>query len=158
MRPDNAAELLEIMRERLSGKISNHTYAVPLFGVDMDGIDVVTLGAMKIVRSPVSHLTQSVSTGLACVLVYGGYNFVPEAEYVSFKKRVATLYDLRSRAVHGAAYHHVSERNVADLSQWVAWMLINMVSFVERGYTKIGQIKAIADRLDEKLVAASGQN
>jgi len=56
MRPDNATELLDLVRERLSAEISNHTYAVPLFGVDMDGIDVVTLGSMKIVRSPVSYL------------------------------------------------------------------------------------------------------
>ena len=45
-----------------------------------------------------------------------------------------------------------TERNVNDLSQWAAWMLINMISFVERGYTKTRQIKAIADRLDEKLM------
>jgi len=99
-------------------------------------------------------ITRSVSVGLASVLVYGGYNFVPETEYLSFKKRVAKLYDVRSRAVHGAAYHHVSERNVDDLSQWAAWLLISMISFVERGYTKTGQIKAMADRLDQKLKGA----
>jgi hypothetical protein len=96
-------------------------------------------------------ITRSVSTGLAAVLVYGGFNFVPETEYLSFKKRVAKLYDLRSRAVHGAAYNHVSEANVADVSQWAAWMLINMLSLVERGYTEIGQIKTITDQLDEEI-------
>jgi hypothetical protein len=99
-------------------------------------------------------ITRSVSVGLASVLVYGGYGFVPEKEYPALKKRVAKLYDIRSRAVHGAAYHHVLERNVNDLSQWAAWMLLNMVSFVERGYTKTGQIKAMADRLDEQFMCA----
>jgi|WetSurMetagenome_2_1015567.scaffolds.fasta_scaffold00054_57 hypothetical protein len=96
-------------------------------------------------------ITRSVSVGLANVLVYGGYNYVPEAEYFSLKKRVAKLYDARSRAVHGAVYRHITDRNVDELSQWAAWMLINMISLVERGYTKTSQIKAIADRLDEKL-------
>jgi hypothetical protein len=332
IRPENAAEFFELMRERLNTEISNYTYAVPLFGVEMDGIDVFKLGQMKIVRSPDSHIkaagvkydhadlpstleatkwylwlfgsargthlvaqerfreqaelatgmlaisaaaiykrgvstfrigvvmspreghnratwiswnnkslslatyynfgdsqpfkingdlagqlsagslftrafeifesnsrkqlaimngvywysdahrdpvpvmrlikywscvevffsadnkdiTQSVSTGLAVVLTFGGYNFVPKTEYVSFKKRVAALYNLRSRAVHGAV-HHISERKVDDLSRWVAWLLLNMVSFVDRGYTTIKQIKAITDRLDKKLMSESKQ-
>ena len=56
MRPENAAELLDLVRERLSAEIGNHTYAVPLSGVDMDGIDAVTLGSMKIVRSPIPYI------------------------------------------------------------------------------------------------------
>lgn len=326
MRPDNAAELLALIQERLRSEISNYTYAVPLFGIEMDGIDTVALGSMKIVQSPVpfledagvvhdhadlpsimdatklylwligsaegtqriaqekfrkqaelavgmlavsaasiyecgasafrigivmspedghgrsiwlswndrttkltthykfissqefkinsdlleqfgssttfarafrifeSHnrtqleeaimrgfywfsdahrdpvpvmsfikywscvetffsadnkdITRSVSNGLAAVLVYGGFEFVPEPEYHSFKKRVTKLYNLRSRAVHGALYDHVSERNVSDLSQWAAWMLINMLYFVEYGYSEVGQIKTLSDRLE----------
>lgn len=329
VRPDNAAELLDIVRERLGGEIANHTYAVPVFGIDMEGIDSIELGSMKIVRSPIPYIesvgikhghmdlprmieatknylwliglaegtrrvsqekfreqaelavgmlalsaasmykngasqirigivmspeeghsaatwlswsdksidltthrnygrsqpfkissdilaqfaassifasafkvfeshsrtqleeaiargvywysdahrdttvimrlikywscietffsaeskdiTRSVSVGLASVLVYGGYGFVPEKEYPALKKRAAKLYNIRSRAVHGAAYRHVSEHDVSDLSQWAAWMLLNMVSFAERGYTKPGQIKVTADRIDEQL-------
>ncbi|OGU17290.1 MAG: hypothetical protein A2076_00880 [Geobacteraceae bacterium GWC2_53_11] len=100
-------------------------------------------------------ITRSVSIGLTTVLVFGGYKFVAEAEYISFKKRVAKLYDLRSHAVHRASYKHVTERDVAELSQWVAWMLINMISFVERGYTQIKKIMAISEQLDKKCVAES---
>lgn len=98
------------------------------------------------------EITKSVSTGLAAVLVFGAYNFVPSAEYIAFKRRIAKLYELRSRAIHGGKYRHVSDRDVNDLSQWVAWMLINMISFVERGYSKIAQIKDSAARLDKKAV------
>lgn len=335
IRPENAAELLEFMRERLNTEIDNYTYAVPLFGVEMAGMDIFMLGQMKIVKSPDSHIkatgikydhadlpgtleatkwylwlfwsargtylitqerlreqaeratgmlaisaatiykrgastfrigvvmspreghnratwlswndknlslvthynfgdsqpfkidsdlagqlgagslfarafeifesnsrtqleeaitrgvywysdahrdpvpvmrlikywscvevffsaddkdiTQSVSRGLAAVLTFGGYKFVAKTEYVSFKKRVAKLYNLRSRAIHGAAYRHVSQRNIDDLSRWAAWMLLNMVSFVDRGYTKVHQIKATIDRLDAKLVSESKQ-
>ena len=97
------------------------------------------------------NITQSLSIGITSVLVFGGFGFVPKKEYGSFKKRISQLYDLRSRAIHGAAYHHISEHDVGSLSQWAAWMLINMVSFVERGYTKVDQIKATADRLGEEL-------
>jgi hypothetical protein len=98
-------------------------------------------------------ITKAVSTGLASVLVFDGYSFVPVAEYSSLKKKIAKLYNLRSRAVHGAAYEHVSERDASDLSQWVAWMLINMVTFVEHGYTKLAEIKEITDQLDSKFDA-----
>lgn len=93
-------------------------------------------------------ITKSVSTGLACVLVFGGYNFVPRTDYAATKKRIAKLYGLRSRALHGAAHRHVLWQDAAVLSQWVAWMIINMVKFVERGYTRIEQIKEMSDKLD----------
>lgn len=335
MMPDNSVEFLELVQERLGADIGSHTYAVPLFGLEMDGIDEISLGSMKIVRPSISHLeaagvnhahanllgtieatkqhlwllgsakgtsevaerkfhgqaqlaagmlavyaasmfeggasafrigvimspeqaygparwiswdnsdlqlrthrrfikgqqfkvnsellvqfaaasgfarafkifesdqrtqleeaitrgiywysdahrdpvsvmrlikywscvetffsadnkdiTQAVSTGLASVLVFGGYNFVPATEYASLKKKIAKLYNLRSRAVHGAAYEHVSERDAADLSQWVAWMLINMVAFVEHGYTKVMEIRDIADQLDNKFAVAEAR-
>jgi hypothetical protein len=102
-----------------------------------------------------AHITQSVSVGLACVLVYGGYEFVPESELLTMKRRIAKLYRLRSRAVHRAAYKHVSAKDLNELSQWVAWMLGNMVSFVERGYTKLSDIKAKCEQLHSKQVAHS---
>lgn len=94
-------------------------------------------------------ITKSVSIGLTAVLVYGGYKFVPEKEYISFKKRIAKLYDLRSHAVHRASYKHVSERDISELSQWIAWMIINMISFVERGYTQVEQIMEVAVKFDK---------
>lgn len=96
-------------------------------------------------------ITKSVSTGLACVLVFGGYNFVPRTDYTATKTRIVKLYGLRSRALHRAAHLHVSGQDVADLSQWVAWMIINMVTFVERGYTRIEQIKEMSDKLDAQV-------
>lgn len=64
-------------------------------------------------------ITRSVSVGLTGVLVYGGYAFVPEAEYMDFKKRVVQLYALRSRALHRASYDHVTDHDVDNLSKWV---------------------------------------
>lgn len=94
------------------------------------------------------HITQSVSTGLATILVFGGFGFLPKSAYVETKKRIAKLYNLRSRALHGATHRHVSSEDAAELSQWVAWMLINMVVFAGNGYTKLEQIKGNVERLD----------
>jgi hypothetical protein len=93
-------------------------------------------------------VTRSVSTGLAAVLAYGGYHFVSEENYTSLKKRIAKLYNARSRALHGGAHSHVSERDAGDLSQWVAWMLITMIGLVENGYKTPAQVKESADRMD----------
>ena len=54
--PDNAVEFLVLVRERLDADIGSHTYAVPLFGIEMEGIEEITLGSMKIVRPSISHL------------------------------------------------------------------------------------------------------
>lgn len=93
-------------------------------------------------------VAQAVSVGLTTVLVFGGFGFVPLANYAETKRRIAKLYNLRSRALHGAAHRHVSLKDASDLSQWVAWMLINMVVFTGNGYTKLEQVKRNCERLD----------
>jgi hypothetical protein len=100
-------------------------------------------------------ITRSVSSGLTSVLVFGGFEFVPRTAYKAIKKRISDLYALRSKAVHTAAHRHVSRRDAAELSQWVSWMLINMVLFVEQGHTKVDQIKRICNRLDTDVSLAS---
>lgn len=92
--------------------------------------------------------THAVSTGLASILVFSGFQFVPPSEYRSLKKQIIDLYDLRSQAVHGGFHQHTTELDVAKFSQWVAWMIVSMVALVERGYTTLDEVKAQTDRLD----------
>lgn len=93
-------------------------------------------------------VTQGVSAGLATVLVFGGYQFVPSSEYRTLRAKISDLYGQRSRAVHRGSYCHTSEAEVATLSQWVAWLIINMVTFVKNGYATLQQIKVEVERLD----------
>lgn len=97
------------------------------------------------------EITKSVSVGVSAVLVFGGYEFVPRDDYSNVKKRVASLYRLRSQAVHRASRTHVTELDVAELSRYAAQLLINMVSFVERGYQRLDDIKQHSMRLDEQI-------
>jgi hypothetical protein len=73
---------------------------------------------------------------------------VPPYEYNSLKKKVIDLYSLRSRAVHRGYHKHTTERDVAQFSQWIAWMIINMVALVEQGYTTLKEVKIQVKRLD----------
>jgi hypothetical protein len=103
-------------------------------------------------------ITRAVSSGLACVLVFGGFNFVPRSEYVATKKRITKLYNLRSRALHGASHQHVAEGDAATLSQWVAWMLVGILAFMEHGYTEVQQIKRVCERLDARATLRTPEN
>lgn len=94
------------------------------------------------------EITHAVSAGLASILVFGGFRFVPPSEYSAIKKQIVDLYGLRSRAVHRGSHQHTTERDVAQFSQWVAWMIISMVALVEQGYTTLKEVKAQTDRLD----------
>jgi hypothetical protein len=94
------------------------------------------------------EITKSVSSGLAAVLLFGGFEFIPVGEYGATKRRVAKLYAARSRAVHRGSHTHVSDLDAAELSQWVAWMLINMISLEMLGYTSVDRIRQEAKRLD----------
>jgi Apea-like HEPN len=92
--------------------------------------------------------THAVSTGLASILVFSGFQFVPQSDYGKLKKQIVDLYELRSQAVHGGFHQHTTELDVAQFSQWVAWMIVSMVALVERGYTTLNEVKADTDRLD----------
>lgn len=94
------------------------------------------------------EITHAVSAGLASILVFGGFHFVPPSEYSAVKKQIVDLYSLRSRAVHQGSHQHTTEGDVALFSQWVAWMIISMVGLVEQGYTTLKEVKAQTDRLD----------
>lgn len=95
------------------------------------------------------RITDAVSSGLASLLVFGGFHFVPVAEYSTLKRQIKTLYSYRSKAVHRGSHQHVTERDLAQFSQWVAWLIISMVGLVEQGYTSLEQVKKQTDRLDE---------
>lgn len=95
-------------------------------------------------------VTNSVSVGLATALVFGDFDFAPVSAYAELKQRIVKLYNLRSRALHGAMHQHVKSKDAADLSQWVAWMLINMVALIEKGYSQFEQLKEQCDRLDRQ--------
>ena len=101
------------------------------------------------------EITQSVSVGLTCVLIFGGFDFIQESSYQDTKRRVADLYDQRSKAVHAASHDHVGEKDIATLSQWVAWMLINMVSFIDRGYTRLSEVKKAGEEIDARMTASA---
>lgn len=94
------------------------------------------------------EITHAVSAGLASILVFGSFRFVPPSEYSTLKKQIADLYALRSRAVHRGYHQHTTERDIAQFSQWVAWMIISMVELVEQGYTTLKEVKTQTDRLD----------
>jgi len=98
-----------------------------------------------------NEITKSVSIGVAAVLVFGGYEFVPREDYLNVKKRVTSLYGLRSRAVHRASRSHITGSDVAELSRYAAQLLINAVSFVERGYQTPDEIKRHSMHLDEQI-------
>lgn len=94
------------------------------------------------------EITHAISAGLTSILVFGGFRFVSPSEYSALKKQIVDFYSLRFRAVHRGSHQHTTERDVAQFSQWVAWMIISMVALVEQGYTTLKEVKAQTERLD----------
>jgi hypothetical protein len=92
-----------------------------------------------------------VATGIAVVLVFGGFSFASLDEYSALKRRAAKLYGQRSRAVHHGSLEHVSENDVAELSLIAARLIINMLSFVEQGYETISKVKEQTLRLSRAM-------
>lgn len=85
-------------------------------------------------------ITAAVSIGLAATLTHGHFKAAPPEQYSKLRKQVVRLYGLRSQAAHRAAYDHITEKEVADLSQWVSWLILNALVFVDRGANTTSQL------------------
>jgi hypothetical protein len=96
------------------------------------------------------QITKDITLGLASVLAFGGYQFVDPTDYARTRSKAAKLYGLRSKALHRAAHDHVTDTDVMTVSKWSSWLIINMISLLQRGYTTRAQILELAKRLDRQ--------
>jgi hypothetical protein len=90
-------------------------------------------------------ITASVSIGLSAVLCHGCVEAFPPEEYSKLRKRIVEMYRKRSKATHRANFDHVKERDVADLSQWVSWLILNSLVLAESGFRSTSEMNAWAD-------------
>lgn len=94
------------------------------------------------------EITEANAKGIASVLTFAGFKVIDLKEYPRFKRRLKKLYGLRSEAVHRAMFGHIETADLDDLSYWIAWIIISMVSLSERGYTTLRQVNEQVARLD----------
>jgi hypothetical protein len=86
--------------------------------------------------------------GFSAILAFAGFRIIDVSEYPSFKRRVKTLYDLRSKALHRASFGHIQTKDLDDLSHWIAWIIISMVALSERGFRTLRELQEQVSRLD----------
>jgi hypothetical protein len=86
--------------------------------------------------------------GVSGVLVFSGFGIIDVAGHSNLKRRIKRLYDLRSRVVHGEEFGCVDKADLEELSNYAAWVVISMVSLVERGYETLQQLHEQVSRLD----------
>ena len=95
-----------------------------------------------------TDITEANARGIATTLTFAGYRVLDPKDYPKFKRRLKSLYDLRSRAVHRAEFVLVKNSDLEEFSEWVAWFVISMAALAERGYKTLSAINEQAVRLD----------
>lgn len=98
-------------------------------------------------------ISKSVAVGTAAVLTFGPFGFVPASNYVATRKRLAALYAKRSKAVHNGMHDHVETSDLADLSQWAAWLILSMAEMSDR-YTEASPILEQSIAMDKKAASS----
>jgi hypothetical protein len=97
------------------------------------------------------EITKSVSEGVAAILVFG-VRLKPPDEYRSIVSELVNMYELRSKAVHGAHHDHVTLADIAKLSQYTAWMLLGIAGLAaENGYTRSEEVRIQTKRLAQRM-------
>lgn len=95
-----------------------------------------------------TEITQANARGIATLLTFVGYGIIEPKDYLRFKRRLKSLYELRSRAIHRAEFDLVENADLEEFSYWVAWMIVSMIALAERGYGTLAAVKSQAHRLD----------
>ncbi|MGE8359266.1 hypothetical protein [Pseudomonas sp.] len=101
------------------------------------------------------EITQSIINGMIATLVFGGYKAYPLEAIPTLKKEIEDNYDLRSRAVHDAQHEHIPLQDVANVSRWAGFLVMELFSLSHQlGYTTRKEVKEQTDRLS-KILARS---
>ena len=95
-----------------------------------------------------TEITEANARGFATLLTFVGYGIIEAKDYLTFKRRLKSLYELRSRALHRAEFDLVENTDLEEFSYWVAWMIVSMIALAERGYGTLAAVKNQALRLD----------
>jgi hypothetical protein len=95
-----------------------------------------------------TEITEANARGIATLLTFVGYGIIEPKDYLKFKRRLKSLYELRSRAIHRAEFDLVENADLEEFSYWVAWMIVSMIALAERGYGTLAAVKNQALRLD----------
>jgi hypothetical protein len=96
------------------------------------------------------QITEHNARGIAVLLTFA-LSINPVDDYPKLKARLKYLYGLRSKALHRARFGHVEISDLNDLSRWVAWVIISMMSLSERGYKKLRPVQEEIARLDQDI-------
>ncbi len=94
-------------------------------------------------------ITERNARGISSILLYGGFSHEQYNDYEQVKKKIKKYYKLRSKVVHHAEFSHIDKIQLEEMSFIVAWVIITMMSLLKRGYTKLSEIAAQAERLDK---------
>ena len=94
------------------------------------------------------EITELNARGISSILVFGGYSHKKYGDYEQLKKKIKNYYTLRSKVVHRAEYTHIDEIQLAEFSFIVAWVIITIVSLLDRGVTTLAHVQKESERLD----------
>ena len=92
-------------------------------------------------------VTESVLKGAVVLIVYTGYGFINIMEFWSTHKRIAELYDKRSRITHSGLSNQIMPDELRDVCQYASWLILAAIGLHSQGYRKFKQVEEQIDRL-----------
>ena len=95
------------------------------------------------------QITERNARGIA-VLITFALTFNPVEDYAKLKTRLKYLYALRSKAIHRGHFDHVEISDLNDLSRWIAWTIVSMMSLSERGFETMGRVHEEIEKIDQR--------
>jgi len=104
------------------------------------------------------EISETISSGVAAMMVWGPTATEPESKLITIKKEVKSLYDHRSKALHHGHHNHVKYSEIAQLSRWAAHTILSISSLIFHNYKTQDQVNQKTAELFSKFEKATDNN
>jgi len=103
--------------------------------------------ALEAVTFKPTDISEALSTNVATLLAFGGYDFIKIEDIEDTKRLLKKLYDKRSDVVHEGMREKVSPLDLSDICKYSTWIVLSLLNLRRLNYENLEDIKKETDRL-----------
>jgi hypothetical protein len=86
------------------------------------------------------EVTKLLAKGVSIIIAFGDYQLIEISDIHEVYKKIAYLYELRSKIIHRGLTRTVKELQLMEICKYTSWTILKLLDLHSRGYTTLEQI------------------
>ncbi len=92
-------------------------------------------------------ITHALCKGISITLASSRYHFIEVSEIFTVYKKIADLYDKRSKIIHTGLRQRITARELSEICKYTSYVILSLFDFRNQGYTELKQIGIEIEKL-----------